>query len=122
VLIGAFKTALCRAYRICSTSDLLVKEIQLLMDIWEDNGFKKEELLKIKNLYRPPPTDRDIEEEVAANPEVILAPNVPIISTTMGAAAAVAAAAAKMTTNKPKATASNLKAAAAATAEITTTT
>jgi hypothetical protein len=71
ILIGAFKTSLCRAYRLCSTPQLLEDEIQLLINIWEDNGFNRRELEKIKQNYRPPPTLQDVQNEVD---NLVLAP------------------------------------------------
>jgi hypothetical protein len=71
VLIGAFKTALCRAHKICSTPELLKTEMQLLVDIWEDNGYRKEELVKFRDSYRPPDTLQDIQN---AAENIILGP------------------------------------------------
>ena len=52
--VGAFKGALCRAYRICSTPDLLKKEISFLIDNYEDNGFDRRRLTNIAKHYKPP--------------------------------------------------------------------
>jgi hypothetical protein len=71
IILGAFKTALCRARRICSSSKLRQKEIDFLLDVWEDNGFERKKLLQFSNNYRPPPTDQDIEDEVR---NLVLAP------------------------------------------------
>ena len=52
--IGVFKSALCRAYRVCSNETLIKEEIEFLINNFEDNGFDRHKLRQISKEYRPP--------------------------------------------------------------------
>ena len=61
-ITGTFKGFLCRAYRVCSTPELLKTELENLLDIWEDNGHNRAKLQQIVNTYKPPPTQPTQED------------------------------------------------------------
>jgi hypothetical protein len=54
VILGCFKTSLCRAHRICSTAQLCEEEIENLIEIWVDNGHSRATLKNLADKYLPP--------------------------------------------------------------------
>ena len=50
--IGVFKSALCRAHRICSSPSLRNKEIEFLINNFHDNGWDRK-ILKTRSDRRP---------------------------------------------------------------------
>jgi len=52
--IANFKGELCRAHRICSTQEALNKEIEFLLNLFEDNGHKRSVLEELAKSYSPP--------------------------------------------------------------------
>ena len=52
--IATFKAELCRAHRICSSADLLKKEIEFITDLFAENGHNRVELKGIADAYSPP--------------------------------------------------------------------
>ena len=53
IWLGVFKGTLCRAYRLCSNQTLLRKEIEYLINNFEDNGYNRKKLNKIVKNYKP---------------------------------------------------------------------
>ena len=52
--IATFKGELCRAWRICSSPELYKKEVELILNIYEDNGHDRKKFEKIAKEYKPP--------------------------------------------------------------------
>ena len=52
--VSSFKSELCRSYRLCSSLDQTKKEIDFIINMYEDNGHDRDSLLKIASAYRPP--------------------------------------------------------------------
>ena len=52
--ISNFKGELCRAHRICSSEADFKKEVKFLLDLFEDNGHKRDKLEEIARNYSPP--------------------------------------------------------------------
>ena len=52
--IANFKGELCRAHRICSSQENLKKEIEFIINLFADNGHKREMLGKMAKDYTPP--------------------------------------------------------------------
>ena len=55
-VIATFKGELCRAHKLCSTPEQTQKEIEFLLDLFEDNGHDRSKLAAIATEYRPPTT------------------------------------------------------------------
>ena len=53
-VIGIFKSEMCRAYRLCSSPELVRKEIEYALDLFEDNGHNRAVLEKVAKEYKPP--------------------------------------------------------------------
>ena len=55
-IVATFKGELCRAYRLCSSPDQTKKEIEFLLNLFEDNGHDRRMLERIATDYTPPST------------------------------------------------------------------
>ena len=51
---ATFKGELCRAHRLCSSPSQVKKEVDFLLDLFEDNGHCRSRFEKISNTYAPP--------------------------------------------------------------------
>ena len=54
ITISAFKGELCRIHRLCSTPEETKKQIDFVLDLYEDNGHNRAKLSEIANTYTPP--------------------------------------------------------------------
>ena len=54
ITISAFKGELCRCHRLCSSPEETQKEINFVLDLYEDNGHDRAKLKKIADAYTPP--------------------------------------------------------------------
>jgi hypothetical protein len=54
VITSSFKDELCRAHRFCLSPTATKKEIELVLNIFKDNGHVKSNLIKFANNYNPP--------------------------------------------------------------------
>ena len=55
-IVATFKGELCRAYRLCSSPDQTKKEIEFLLNLFEDNGHDRRMLERLATDYTPPST------------------------------------------------------------------
>ena len=55
VALASFKSELCRAHRLCTSTEQIQKEINFTLDLYEDNGHKRETFQHIAETYAPPP-------------------------------------------------------------------
>ena len=55
VAAASFKSELCRCYRLCTTPEQTQKEIEFTVNLYEDNGHKRDTLKHIADNYKPPP-------------------------------------------------------------------
>ena len=51
---ASFKGELCRSHRLCSSPEQIQKEIEFVLDLYEDNGHSRAKLKKIADTYIPP--------------------------------------------------------------------
>ena len=54
---ASFKGELCRCYRLCSSPEQTKKEIEFVLDLYEDNGHNRAKLKHIADTYTPPTID-----------------------------------------------------------------
>ena len=52
--IATFKSEICQAYRLCSTQEQVNKEIEFILNMFEDNGHDRAKFKKIAEDYTPP--------------------------------------------------------------------
>ena len=52
--IASFKGELCRCHRLCSSPTQTKKEIEFVLDLYEDNGHDRAILKNIADTYTPP--------------------------------------------------------------------
>ena len=57
--ITTFKGEMCRINRLCSTQEQIKREVNFLLDVFEDNGHDRTKFEKIANAYVPPHKRRD---------------------------------------------------------------
>ena len=57
-VIATFKGELCRAHKLCSTPEQTQKEIDFLLNLYEDNGHDRAKLAAIASEYSPPSTSQ----------------------------------------------------------------
>ena len=51
---ASFKGELCRCYRLCSSPEQTKKELEFVLDLYEDNGHNRAKLKHIADMYTPP--------------------------------------------------------------------
>ena len=62
-MIATFKGKLCRAHQLCSSPDQTQKEINFLLDLYEDNGYDRAKLTAIAAEYKPPSSSQPRKKE-----------------------------------------------------------
>ena len=72
---ASFKGELCRAHRICSSPELLKKEIEFIIDLYCANGHDRNHLEEIAANYSPPspdsnPTTKSRSKQTVAHAQV----------------------------------------------------
>ena len=63
VAAASFKGELCRCHRLCSSADQIQKEIDYTLNLYEDNGHKRETLQHIADNYAPPPQKPPVKKK-----------------------------------------------------------
>ena len=62
-IIATFKGELCRAHKLCSSPDQTQKQINFLLDLFEDNGYDRAKLTAIAAEYKPPSSSQPRKKE-----------------------------------------------------------